>query len=84
MAVKLKLKLFGRRHRPFYRLAAMDARTRRDGSVLEELGTYEPTNPDPAAQVKFNPDRIRHWLSVGAQPTETVRQLLEKQKISAS
>jgi small subunit ribosomal protein S16 len=83
MAVKLKLKLLGRTHCPFYRLAAMDSRTRRDGRVLEELGTYDPANKDEPAQVKFNADRIRHWLSVGAQPTDTVRHLLKRQGILA-
>jgi small subunit ribosomal protein S16 len=82
MAVKLKFKLLGRRHRPFYRLAAMDSRTRRDGPVLEELGTYEPTNKDAAGQVKLNLERIQHWLSVGAQPTPTVRNLLVRQGIA--
>ncbi len=83
MAVKLKLKRMGRQHVPFYRLAAMDSRTRRDGRVLEELGFYDPENRDTARQIKLNADRIQHWLSVGAQPTETVRNLLKRQGIIA-
>lgn len=82
MAVKLKLKRFGRTHRPFYRLAAMDVRTRRDGRVLEELGVYDPANKDAAAQVRLNIERIKHWLSVGALPTDTVRNLLNKQGVT--
>lgn len=84
MAVKLKLKLLGRRHCPFYRLAAMDSRTRRDGRVLEELGFYDPASKDVAAQVKLDADRIKYWLSVGAQPTDTVRNLLKRQGITAT
>ena len=83
MAVKLKLKRLGRTHRPFYRLAAMDSRTRRDGRVLEELGTYDPASKDASAQIDFNLERVRHWLSVGAQPTDTVRNLLKKQGVTA-
>ena len=82
MAVKLRLKRLGRRHRPCYRLAAMESRNPRDGRVLEELGFYEPANKGVAAQVKLKAERIAHWLSVGAQPTETVRDLLKKNGIT--
>ncbi|MGD8454658.1 MAG: 30S ribosomal protein S16 [Phycisphaerae bacterium] len=82
MAVKLKLKRFGRTHRPFYRLAAMDVRSRRDGRVLEELGVYDPANKDAAAQIQLKIERVQHWLSVGAQPTDTVRSLLKKQGVT--
>jgi small subunit ribosomal protein S16 len=81
--VKLKLKRLGRTHVPFYRLAAMDSRTRRDGRVLEELGLYDPAHADPAQQVRLDAERIRYWLSVGAQPTPTVRDLLRRHGISA-
>jgi small subunit ribosomal protein S16 len=83
MAVKLKLKRMGRTHVPFFRLAAMDSRTRRDGRVLEELGYYDPANKDPKLQARLDADRIQHWLSVGAQPTDTVRNLLKKHGITA-
>ncbi len=83
MAVKIRLKRFGRRHRPFFRLAAMDSRTRRDGRVLEELGFYDPDHKDPGQQVKIDAPRVQHWLSVGAQPSDTVRQLLKRQGITA-
>jgi len=81
MAVKLKLKRVGRTHCPHYRLTVMDSRTRRDGRALEELGTYDPDNEDPGAQVRFNLERVRHWLSRGARPTDTVRHLLRRQGI---
>lgn len=82
MAVKLRLKRVGRTHRAVFRLAAMDARCPRDGRVLEELGAYDPTHKDQKAQVTLNADRIRHWLGVGAVPTETVASLLKKHGIT--
>jgi small subunit ribosomal protein S16 len=82
MAVKLRLKRFGRRNHAFYRLSAMDTRRPRDGRSLEELGHYDPTNKDAGKQVTLNAERIRYWLSVGAQPTDTVRDLLRKNGIA--
>jgi len=82
MAVKLRLKRMGRRHRPFFRLAAMEARNPRDGRVLEELGFYDPANKERAQQVKLDTERIKHWLSVGAVPSDTVRNLLKKNGIA--
>ncbi|MFH1748290.1 MAG: 30S ribosomal protein S16 [Planctomycetota bacterium] len=83
MAVRIRLKRYGRRHRPFFRLAAMEARNPRNGRVLEELGHYDPTLSDPLAQVQLKEDRIKHWLSVGALPTDTVRDLLKKHGITS-
>ena len=82
MAVKLRLKRFGRNHRPFYRLAAMELRNPRDGRVLEELGLYDPANRNSEQQVRLNADRIKYWLGVGARPTDTVRDLLKKHGIT--
>lgn len=82
MAVKLRLKRFGRTHRPYFRISAVDSRSKRDGRVLEELGAYDPANRDKSRQVVLNAERIQHWLSVGAQPTETVRNLLERHGIA--
>jgi small subunit ribosomal protein S16 len=76
MAVRLRLKRFGRTHRTVYRLSAMDSRRPRDGRVLEELGFYDPQHKDASQQVRLNTERIRYWLSVGAIPSETVRNLL--------
>jgi small subunit ribosomal protein S16 len=78
--VVLRLKRMGRTHRPFYRLGAMEKRAPRDGRVLEELGWYDPIAPEDK-QVSFNAERIDYWLSVGAQPSETVRNLLRKSGI---
>jgi small subunit ribosomal protein S16 len=82
MAVRLRLKRMGRRHRSFYRLTAMESRRPRDGRILEELGTYDPQHKDDNEQVKLNAERIRHWLQLGARPTETVASLLQKQGIT--
>ena len=76
--VKLRLKRFGRRHTPFYRLGAVDSRAPRNGRVIEELGWYDPVCKDADKQVSLNEDRIRYWLSVGAQPSNTVANLLYK------
>jgi small subunit ribosomal protein S16 len=56
----------------------MDIRAPRDGKTIEELGTYDPTNKDAARVVKLNEERVKYWLSVGAQPSDTVRSLLRK------
>ena len=82
MAVRLRLKRLGRRHRSFFRLSAMDARSPRDGRVLEELGYYDPANKSPDQQVNLNEELIKYWLGVGAVPSETVRSLLEKRGIA--
>jgi small subunit ribosomal protein S16 len=82
MAVRLRLKRFGRRHRSFYRLAAIDARNPRDGRVLEELGFYDPEGGKETEQVKLNAERIQHWLRVGAVPSQTVLSLLKKNGIA--
>lgn len=76
--VRLRLKRFGRRHVPFYRLNAIDSRAPRDGRVIEELGWYDPICKDTDKQHKINADRVRYWLSVGAQPSETVAGLLKQ------
>lgn len=82
MSVKLRLKRMGRTHRSFYRVAAIESRNQRDGRVLEELGLYDPANKEVAQQVQLNPDRIKYWLSVGAVPSDTVRNLLTKNGIA--
>ena len=76
--VRLRLKRFGRTHRPFYRLNAIDRRSPRDGKPIEQLGYYDPCHKDESQQVSLNEDRIRYWLSVGAQPSDTVRDMLAK------
>ena len=78
MAVRIRMKKLGRRHRPFYRICATDARRPRDGRVLEELGTYDPLVPETDARAVLNGERIDYWLSVGAQPSEKVQVLIKK------
>ncbi len=75
--VVLRLKRMGRRHRPFYRINAMDKRAPRDGRVIEQLGWYDPIAPDDR-QLSVKIDRVDYWLSVGAQPSRTVATLLKR------
>ncbi|MEM8782152.1 MAG: 30S ribosomal protein S16 [Planctomycetota bacterium] len=76
--VRLRFKRFGRTHAPVYRLCAMDKRSPRDGQAIEELGQYDPCNADADRQFNVNEERVRHWLSTGAQPSDTVKDLLIK------
>jgi len=78
VAVRIRMKKLGRRHRPFYRICAMDSRMPRDGRVLEELGTYDPMVPETDARAVLNKERIQYWLSVGASPSEKVNALIKK------
>src|SRR5437660_7537618 len=78
MAVKLRLKRMGRSNAGFYRLNAIDSRSPRDGRVIEELGFYDPRNKDQGKQFVAKLDRCKHWLDVGAVPSETVSSLLKK------
>jgi small subunit ribosomal protein S16 len=78
VSVRIRMKQFGRKHRPYYRICAMDIRRPRDGRVLEQLGTYDPLIPDTDARAVLNGERIAHWLSVGAQPSDKVAVLIKK------
>jgi small subunit ribosomal protein S16 len=75
--VVLRLKRMGRTHTPFYRLNAMDKRAPRNGRVIEQLGWFDPLAPEDR-QIKFDVERVDYWLSVGAQPSQTVRTLLKR------
>jgi small subunit ribosomal protein S16 len=75
--VVLRLKRMGRRHRPFYRLCAMDKRVPVGGRAIEELGWYDPIAPEDR-QLNVNVERVAYWLSVGAQPSRTARSLIRK------
>jgi small subunit ribosomal protein S16 len=72
------MKMMGRKHRPFFRVCAMDCRAPRDGRVIEELGTYDPMVPETDARAILNGDRIDYWLGVGAQPSPKVAVLIRK------
>lgn len=78
MAVRIRMKRLGRAHRPFYRICATDARSARDGRVIEELGFYDPLVKETDARARLNTQRIDYWLSVGAQPSDKVRVLIKK------
>lgn len=75
MAVKIRLKRFGKIRAPYYRIVVADSRTKRDGRVIEEIGKYHPT--EEPSFIEVNSDRAQYWLSVGAQPTEQVAALLK-------
>ncbi len=76
MAVRLRLRRMGKKKQPFYRIVAIDSRVKRDGKYLENLGTYNPIkNP---TELTLNAERALYWLGVGAQPSDTVRNLLSK------
>ena len=75
MAVKIKLKRLGKIRAPYYRIVVADSRTKRDGRAIEEIGKYHPKN-DPSF-IEVDSERAQHWLSVGAQPTDPVRKILE-------
>lgn len=72
--VKIRLKKFGTKKRPFYRIVVQDSRKPRDGVCVDEIGQYSPIDP-VEKQVAFDVERAKYWLSVGAQPTETVKKL---------
>jgi small subunit ribosomal protein S16 len=75
VAVKIKLKRLGKIRSPHYRIIVADARTRRDGRAIEEIGLYHPVqNP---SLIEVDSERAQHWLSVGAQPTEPVLAILK-------
>jgi len=74
VAVKIKLKRLGKIREPYYRIVVADARTKRDGRAIEEIGQYHP-KLEPSL-IKVDSERAQYWLSVGAQPTESVQRLL--------
>jgi small subunit ribosomal protein S16 len=75
VAVKIKLKRLGKIREPYYRIVVADSRTKRDGRAIEEIGKYHP-KAEPSL-IEVNSERVQHWLSVGAQPTDPVRVLLK-------
>ncbi|UNK69382.1 30S ribosomal protein S16 [Microbacterium sp. H1-D42] len=75
MAVKIRLKRFGKIRAPYYRIVVADSRTKRDGRVIEEIGKYHPT--EQPSFIEVDSERAQYWLSVGAQPTEQVAALLK-------
>jgi len=76
MAVKIRLARFGAKKKPFYRVVVADSSFPRDGRFIEKVGTYDPRKDPP--EINLKGDRILEWIKKGAQPTETVEQLLKK------
>ena len=81
MSVRIRLKRLGTKMRPYYRIVVMDSRKPRDGRALEEVGIYHPISPEDQ-KLELNEERIRDWLSKGAQPSATVKKLLNKKNIT--
>jgi small subunit ribosomal protein S16 len=76
MAVSIRLRREGAKNRPYYKVVVADSRSPRDGKFIEIIGTYDPKKPDHNSTLKL--DRIEHWMSKGAQPSDTVRSLIKK------
>ncbi|MBR1404324.1 MAG: 30S ribosomal protein S16 [Treponema sp.] len=76
--VKIRLKKFGAKKRPCYRIVVQDSRKPRDGVTIEEIGSYQPVTQTEDNQVTVNMERAKYWIGVGAQPTETVKRILSK------
>lgn len=80
MSVRIRLKRFGAKARPFYRIVVMDSRSARDSKTIDELGYYHPIETEDK-QLLINETKVRDWLSKGALPSDTVRSLLNKKGI---
>ena len=78
MSVRIRMKMTGRKHRPFFRICVIDRQKSRDGLPIEELGTYDPMVKVKSERVKVNLERVKYWLSVGATPSDRVATLLKK------
>ena len=80
MSVRIRMKMTGRKHQPFFRICIIDRQKARDGLPIEEVGTYDPMVKDKSARVKLNLERIEYWISVGALPSDRVATLIKKVK----
>src|SRR5687767_7871627 len=79
MAVAIRLSRGGAKKRPYYKIVVTDARNARDGKFIERIGSYNPLLPkDSPERVKLDADRARHWLSVGAKPSDRVHRFLDQ------
>jgi len=79
MSLKIRLARAGAKKRPYYRIVVADSRSPRDGRYIEKIGTYDPLLPKESGdRVKLVEDRVKHWLGVGAQPTDRVLRFLDK------
>jgi small subunit ribosomal protein S16 len=78
VAICIRMKMMGRKHRHYFRIVAIDRRQPRDGRIVEELGSYDPHIKNTDERVKLVPARIKYWLSVGAKPSEKVAIFFKK------
>ena len=78
MSLKIRLARAGAKKRPFYRIVVADSRSPRDGRYIEKVGTYDPLLPRDGERVTLVEERVKHWLSVGAQPTDRVLRFLDE------
>ncbi|MFQ3546961.1 MAG: 30S ribosomal protein S16 [Termitinemataceae bacterium] len=81
MSARIRLKKFGTKKRPYYRIVVMDSRTPRDGKAIDELGYYHPIAAE-GQQVSFDAEKVKSWLSKGATPSDTVRKILNNQQFT--
>jgi small subunit ribosomal protein S16 len=81
MSARIRLKKFGSKKRPYYRIVVIDNRAPRDGETIEELGYYHPIEAEDK-QIAFNAEKVKTWLDKGATPSDTVKKLLNKKHIS--
>ncbi|MEJ5184942.1 MAG: 30S ribosomal protein S16 [Rectinemataceae bacterium] len=80
MSVRIRLKKFGAKARPYYRIVVMDSRSARDSKTIDELGYYHPIETEDQ-QIRIDEAKVREWLAKGAQPTDTVRSILNRKGI---
>ncbi len=83
MSVRIRLKRFGTKKRPFYRIVVMDSRTPRDGRVLEQIGLYHPIEPKDK-QIAVDDAKVKEWIARGATPSNTVKQLLNRKAVGVT
>jgi small subunit ribosomal protein S16 len=81
MAVVIRMKRVGRRNRPCYRISVADRALPRDGRTLEMLGVYDPASPIPDLRLRLDVERARHWVTRGAQPSNTVYSILKREGV---
>lgn len=81
--LKIRLKRFGTNKRPYYRMVVQDSREPRDGKTLDQIGIYHPIEAEDA-QIKFDCEKVKSWISRGAQPSDTVKRLLNKKAFTLS
>lgn len=81
MSVKIRMTRMGRRHRPFFRINAVESKTPRDGRILEKLGHFDPIERNPEKQLVIDLERVKFWMGQGAVPSDTVAEILVKQGV---